>query len=101
MQKFGEYRGVGKSNLAVKRVDSSNMKSLRSQQTCNKIDVARAIAGWWNVKGKLCDDFVCLLVSAAAWRLFQGESPSTSTGSLSIGASPGPYDFSISISAAS
>lgn len=99
MQELGEDRRVGKGNLAVKRVDSSNMKSLRSQQTSNQIDVAGPIASRRNVEGKLCDYFICAMVSAAMWNSLSDNSPSTSTGSLSIGASPGPCHFSTSISA--
>lgn len=67
MQEFGEDRGVGKSDLAVKCVDSSNMDSFRGQQTRDQIDVAWTIASWWDVEGKLCDDFICSMVSAATW----------------------------------
>ena len=59
MQELGEDGGVGKGNLAVERVDSSNMQGLRGQQARHKIDVSWAIASWRDVDGKLCDYLVC------------------------------------------
>ena len=67
MQEFGKYGGVRKVNLAVERIDSSNMKGFRGQQTSHKIDISGAITSWRCVDGKLCDDFVCSMVSAAMW----------------------------------
>lgn len=67
-QELGEDRGVGKSDLVVERVDSSNMEGLRGQQTSHKINVPWAVASWGNVDGKLCDDLVCSVVSAATWK---------------------------------
>ena len=101
MQELGENGGVGEGDLAVKRVDSSNMESLGSQQTRNQINIAWPVASWWNVEGKLCDYFICSMVSGATWNTNSEDSPSTSTGSLSMGASPGRYDFSTWISAGS
>ena len=53
--------------MAVERIDSGNMKGFRGQQTSHKIDISGTITSWRDVDGKLCDDFVCSMVSAAMW----------------------------------
>lgn len=93
-------------DVMVERINCRNMHGAGGQKTGDKINIPMGLARRRDIESKLCNNLICsgdsqcysviiiviVVVVAVATRL-KGVSisPNISTGSLSKGASPGPY----------
>lgn len=93
-------------DVMVERINCRNMNGAGGQKTGDKINIPMGLARRRDIESKLCNNLICsgdsqcysfiiiiiVVVVAVATRL-KGVpiSPNISTGSLSKGASPGPY----------
>lgn len=100
---------MGDCDVMVERINCRNMHGAGGQKTGDKINIPMGLARRRDIESKLCNNLICsgdsqcyssiiiiivivVVVVAVATRL-KGVpiSPNISTGSLSKGASPGPY----------
>lgn len=89
--------------MMVEGIDSCNVHGARGQKTRHKINIPMRLARRRDIESKLCNNLICseesqscsfvIVVVVAVATTLKGVpiSPNISTGSLSKGASPGPY----------
>lgn len=87
-------------DVAVEGIDGRNMHGAGGQKTGDKINVPMGLARRRNIESKLCNNLIysedsqrysSVIVIVATTLKGGSISPNISTGSLSKGASPGPY----------
>lgn len=97
-------------DLVIERIDGCNMHGVGGQKTRDKINIPMGLARRRDIESKLCNNLICseysqrcfsvvvvvvvIIVATTLKRV--SISPNISTGSLSKGASPGPYALTTS-----